>query len=148
MFTPNKVENEILARPPYFKNMDDLFDNCLDCNGECVSSCPENIIKIGKDNLPFLDFKSGGCTYCDECVKGCSKKILKLEYKSNIKVSFQINEANCLSHNQTICFSCKESCPSNAINFKGLFKAQINNDLCTNCGFCFGVCPSNAIYKV
>jgi len=39
MFNPNKVENEIIARPPYFKNMDDLFDNCLDCNGECVNSC-------------------------------------------------------------------------------------------------------------
>jgi len=44
-----------------------------------------------------------------------------------------------------MCFSCKDPCMVDAIKFLGLFRAEIDNDICNGCGFCLSVCPTNAI---
>ncbi len=142
-----KEEKEIITRPPYFDGEDSFYKGCVDCeNTPCVTFCEENIIVILDDKTPKLDFSSGGCTYCDECAKACCNDVLKIENKKQINTSIEIDISKCLSWNQTMCFSCKDPCLDDAIVFFGMFKPIIDEELCTNCGFCVNVCPSNAIY--
>lgn len=138
-------KQESLIHPPYYKDIDSFQKECQTCNNECVTFCEENIIVIQKDNTPIIDFSLGGCTYCDECAKACPNDVLKLEYKKNINVKFEINILKCMSWNQTMCFSCKDPCLDNAINFLGMFKPSIDEKICTSCGFCISICPSDAI---
>ncbi|NQY92831.1 MAG: ferredoxin-type protein NapF [Campylobacteraceae bacterium] len=135
---------EIQLRPPYYKNESDFINKCQTCNNECASICETNIIFIQEDNTPKLDFTNSGCTYCDLCAKACPNDVLALEYKKNIDVTLSINPLECLSWNQTMCFSCKDPCLDEAIDFIALFSPKINDD-CTSCGFCIKVCPTNAI---
>jgi len=70
---------------------------------------------------------------------------LKLEHKGAVNVDVQIDPKKCMSWSKTICFSCKEPCLENAIEFAGMFYPEIKPELCTGCGFCIGYCPSEAI---
>jgi len=139
----NKDENVIL-RPPYYKSEDAFATECQKCQGECASLCQEQIIIISEDKTPILDFSSRGCTYCDECAIACPSDVLLVENKKNIEASIVINQQKCLSWEGVMCFSCKDPCLENAIDFKAMFMPEIN-DKCTNCGFCIGRCPVDAI---
>jgi len=67
------------------------------------------------------------------CQKGC----LSAENgEEKINATIYINKDLCLSHNGSICFSCKEPCLDDAILFQGMFKPIIDLDKCTSCGFC------------
>lgn len=141
-------KKEVIIRPPYFIDKD-LFDKeCHNCEGRCATFCQEGIVVIRDDKTPQIDFTKGGCTYCDECSKACEKGVLEVENRADIKASFEIDVSKCLSWHKTMCFSCKDPCAENAIEFLGLFRPQINSSLCTSCGMCVSVCPSDAlIYK-
>lgn len=137
---------ESIIRPPYFENEDDFHKDCLNCDGKCSSFCEEHIIKIGEDKTPYLDFSFGGCSYCDECANACEEfNVLNSENKKQINVNISIDVIQCLSWNQTMCFSCKDPCLDNAIEFLGMFRPEIKSDKCTSCGFCINACPTNAI---
>ena len=138
--------NEIL-RPPYSKGSDDIFkDTCIKCeNKNCAKVCQENIILIQEDGTPKLEFAISGCTYCDECAKACNYGILDVADKQNFNIRFVLDSKKCISWDNTICFACKDPCLENAINFNGMFNPDINNIVCTSCGFCIAICPSNAI---
>ena len=141
-----KQDNQgAVVRPPYFNNLDSFYKECIECDGICSTLCEENIIIIGEDKTPYIDFKFGGCTYCDECAKGCPKDVLSLEDKKNINVGIEINMLECLSWNNTMCFSCKDPCLDDAIIFTAMFKPFIDENKCTSCGFCISRCPSEAI---
>ena len=144
-FGSKKVANAKVVRPPYFSSEDDFYKECADCDGRCASFCKEHIIIIGEDKTPYLDFGVSGCTYCDDCALACDRGVLKLENKKKIDAKFKIDILKCMSWNQTMCFSCKDPCLDNAIKFLGMFRPEINSELCTNCGFCVKVCPTNAI---
>jgi len=137
-------KQEIQLRPPYYKDETDFVSKCLSCNNECASACEVNIIVIQEDNTPKLDFSKSGCTYCDLCAKACPNDVLILNYKQYIDATLSINPLECLSWNQTMCFSCKDPCLDEAIEFIGMFRPKITED-CTACGFCIKVCPTNAI---
>jgi len=139
-----KEQGSHIVRPPYFLKEED-FEICKSCDGACQNACKEDIITILEDGSPKLDFSKGGCTYCDECAKACEYEILKIEHKREINAKITIDVLKCISWNQTVCFSCKDVCLDNAINYLGLFRPEIDKDICTNCGFCVGVCPTNAI---
>ena len=66
------------------------------------------------------------------------------ENKRNINAKIEIDILSCLSWNKTMCFSCKDPCFENAIEFLAMFRPSINNN-CTSCGFCIKTCPTNAI---
>jgi ferredoxin-type protein NapF len=55
-----------------------------------------------------------------------------------------IDKKSCLSWQGVMCFSCKDPCLENAIDFKAMFMPEIN-DKCTACGYCIGRCPSISI---
>ena len=93
---------------------------------------------------PFLDFSTGGCTFCDECAKACEYNVLNIEDVRNIEAQILINKSKCMSWEGVMCFSCKDPCLEDAIDFKAMFMPEIN-EKCTSCGFCIGRCPADAI---
>ncbi len=137
-------QQEKTIRPPYYENESLFFTSCQTCESQCAKACETNIILIQEDKTPKLDFTHSGCTYCDECAKACPTEVLDIEYKKNIDIKISIDIMKCLSWNQTMCFSCKDPCIDDAIDFIGMFRPEIN-DQCTSCGFCIKVCPTNAI---
>ena len=139
-----KGQGSIKIRPPYFSDVSD-FDKCIECDGKCAIVCEENIIVIESDKTPVLDFKVGGCTYCDKCALACEYDVLKIEDKKLVNANIKIDMLKCLSWHKTMCFSCKEICLENAVEFLWLFRPEIDQEKCTNCGFCVKVCPVDAI---
>ena len=139
-----KTKQEKLLRPPYYSDESLFLNECSKCDAKCATVCEEDIIKITDDKTPYLSFSYSGCTYCDECAKACEFGVLKLEDKKAINAKVIINKTKCLSWNHTMCFSCKDPCLDNAIDFKAMFMAEIN-DKCTACGFCISRCPTDAI---
>ena len=89
-------KKEIIIYPPYFLDIDDFAKSCVTCeNKSCKTVCEENIIVIQDDGTPKIDFKLGGCTYCDECANVCEKGVLAIENKKNIDVEFKIDISKC-----------------------------------------------------
>jgi ferredoxin-type protein NapF len=135
---------EKLLRPPYF-NDESLFQSeCHKCEAKCGTVCEEDIIKFSKDKTPYIVFGLKGCTYCDECALACEFDVLKVENLKHLNAIITINKNKCLSWHHTMCFSCKDPCLDNAIDFEAMFMPTIN-DKCTNCGFCISKCPVDAI---
>ena len=140
-----KKEKTVLLRPPYY-NDEDAFDReCQNCDGLCATSCQEQIIIIGEDKTPRLNLIQSGCTYCDDCATACEPGVLKLEDKKLINAGIRINESSCMSWQGIMCFSCKDPCLEDAIEFKAMFMPTIDQEKCTSCGFCISRCPSYAI---
>jgi ferredoxin-type protein NapF len=139
-----KEESTVVLRPPYYSGEDAFGTECQKCQGECASLCQEQIIVIAEDKTPYLDFSTRGCTYCDECALACPSDVLLVENKRVIDASIVINQQKCLSWQGVMCFSCKDPCFENAIDFKAMFMPEIN-EKCTSCGFCIGRCPADAI---
>ena len=140
-----KKEKEILLRPPYYNNINAFDTECQNCDGKCATLCQEQIIIIQDDKTPVLDFSSSGCTYCDDCATACEFDVLHIEHKREINADIVINNSNCLSWNSTMCFSCKDPCLEDAIEFKAMFMPSIDMAKCTACGFCISRCPTLAI---
>lgn len=131
-------------RPPYFYDESLFHKECNKCDAKCAAVCEEEIIKIADDKTPYIVFSSSGCTYCDKCALACEFGVLGIEHKKNLNAVVSINEQKCLSWNHTMCFSCKDPCLDNAIDFYAMFMAKINPN-CTACGFCISRCPVDAI---
>ena len=134
----------LLLRPPYFSDESLFLKECVNCETKCDTVCEEEIIKIANDGTPYIDFSNGGCTYCDECANVCDKGILNIEDKKYLNAFIDIDKTKCMSWNHTMCFSCKDPCLDNAIDFKAMFMPEIS-DNCTSCGFCISRCPADAI---
>lgn len=132
-------------RPPYVLNWE-LFDQvCQECNEKsCSVVCEEAIIFIDSSGVPQLDFKDSGCTFCEACATACNYGGLGLESSARIEANVVINTLKCLAWNGTMCFTCKDMCEPNAIEFFGLYRPVINDD-CTACGLCKSPCPVDAI---
>lgn len=137
-------KQEKIIRPPYFEDESVFLTNCIECDGICSTVCEENIIIMQEDKTPKLDFTNSGCTYCDECANACPHDVLLLENKKNINAKIEIDVLKCLSWNQTMCFSCKDPCLDDAIEFIAMFRPEIQ-DNCTSCGYCIKTCPVDAI---
>ena len=143
-----KQEQEKIIRPPYYNDENLFFTNCIECEDKpCSTVCEENIIVVQEDKTVALDFSISGCTFCDECANACNYEVLDLAYKSNINAKIEIDILSCLSWNQTMCFSCKDPCLDDAIDFIAMFRPEIN-DNCTSCGYCIKYCPADAIKVV
>jgi len=140
-----KKEEIVLTRPPYFGDINAFDIECQNCEGLCATSCQEQIIIIGADKTPQLDFSKSGCTYCDDCAVSCTPNVLTIENKKLINANVVISQTSCMSWEGVMCFSCKDPCLEDAIDFQAMFMPTINQDKCTSCGFCISRCPSYAI---
>jgi len=137
---------ESIIRPPYYAGLED-FEKCISCEDKkCASVCEESIILIQEDGIPKLDLTTPtGCTFCDECALACEADVLQVDKMRKIDALIEIDILKCLSWHDTMCFSCKEPCIDNAIEFLGMFRPTIDQEKCTSCGFCTYRCPANAI---
>jgi ferredoxin-type protein NapF len=140
-----KKQESFLIRPPYFNNISAFDTECQKCDGRCATLCQEQIIIISADKTPFLDFLKSGCTYCDACADACEFGVLKKENKKMINADVTINQATCLSWSGVMCFTCKDPCLEDAIEFRAMFMPIIDQTKCTACGFCVSKCPTYAI---
>lgn len=85
-------------------------------------------------------------------LKGCSLRCKWCSNPESIhpKPELAFNPDKCIGEKQ--CGFClKDTCPESAIYVVGSGdraddKVRINWDLCTNCGACVAVCPSNSLY--
>lgn len=147
-----KKSNSWLPLPPYNQDKS-LFEKfCKDCEKPCVKACEaicqKGILKIF-DGIPYVDFSLEGCKLCGECAKACPNGVLEEESESHWNFEVCIDELQCLGYHKTMCYTCKEACQSvlgsqKAIDFIGMFYPVINKN-CIGCGFCVGVCPTQAI---
>jgi ferredoxin-type protein NapF len=144
-FKPQEKQESLLIRPPYFGDISAFDTECQKCDGKCATLCQEQIIIINADKTPSLNFLKSGCTYCDDCAIACEFGVLEIEYKTLINADVTINQATCLSWSGVMCFSCKDPCLEDAIEFRAMFMPVINQSKCTACGFCLSRCPTYAI---
>jgi ferredoxin-type protein NapF len=140
-----KTQQEPILRPPYFGDINAFDIECQNCEGLCATSCQEQVIIIGEDKTPRLDFSTSGCTYCDDCATACEANVLEIENKKLIDVGIEITQGSCMSWDGVMCFSCKDPCLEDAIEFQAMFMPTIDPNKCTSCGFCISRCPSYAI---
>lgn len=140
-----KKVKQFYPRPPYYGDISLFHNECNKCDGKCATVCEEEIIKIAEDKTPYLDFTGSGCTFCDECALACEYGVLKVEERRNIEADVIIDQSTCLSWDGVMCFSCKDPCLEDAIDFKAMFMPTIDMSKCTGCGFCVGRCPTWAI---
>lgn len=140
----NTKKQEKLLRPPYFSDESLFHKECNKCDAKCASVCEEDIIKIADDKTPHLVFSNSGCTYCDKCADACEYGVLTIENKNRVAAIISIDKSSCISWGHTMCFSCKDPCSYNAIEFKAMFMPSINEN-CTACGLCVNRCPTDAI---
>jgi len=143
-----KNQNELCVRPPYHQEGYEFLDHCVTCNDTpCMNACEENIIFLGADHTPCLDFTKRGCTFCEACASACPSDVLSLTCKDekSLHVKAEIDIMACMAWHQSLCNSCLDACEPRAIHFLGLWKPQIEMDVCNGCGMCVGICPSNAI---
>jgi len=132
------------VRPPYAADAALFGTECPSCEGMCGTACEEAVIRFDERHLPRLDFSENGCTYCEACIEACTPGVLS-DTAVQIRATVRINPLKCVSWQDVMCFSCKEPCLDNAIDFEGLFRPEISSDRCTACGFCIARCPSDAI---
>ncbi len=110
-----------------------------------MAVCEENIIVLDESRVPCLVFTESGCTFCKECAMACPHEMLHSEAEEHIYAKFSIDTRRCIAWNGVICSSCADACDVKAIPFLGMFRPIIEMDRCTACGFCYGVCPTNAV---
>jgi ferredoxin-type protein NapF len=134
--------------PPWSLAPDDFKALCDGC-GDCVAACAENVLILGEDGLPAVDFSDNFCTFCGECARLCPTGALHCEPEHppwNLSVS--INE-NCLINKNVLCQICVEQCDKEAIILPRTMQdeesPEITAEKCDGCGACYGTCPANAI---
>ncbi len=138
------------VRPPWALTEAQFIKTCERCD-ECISACPEKILRRGSGGYPEVAFAAGGCTFCGDCAKVCEYGALRFEddpQQMPWRLAVVIG-ASCLSLHGTVCRSCGEVCEDRAIRFKlevgGIARPQLDTAECNGCGQCLSVCPVGSI---
>ena len=136
-------------RPPWALAENTFIELCDAC-GDCSEQCPTHIIHLGRGNFPVIDFKSGECLFCGDCVTACKPGALKrIDDQQPWSVVATIKNDTCLAYNNVECRSCYDPCEARAIKMTprigGVSIPELNNTACTGCGACFAVCPVQAV---
>ncbi len=153
-FKAKKLTASPAIRLPWVVNETTFTDGCTQC-GDCLTSCPENIIKKGDGGFPEVQFLQGECTFCQKCVESCEQNLF-VEYaetpSSNAWQSDISIKSDCLAAHEIFCQSCQDSCETEAISFKYINSSvpqpHITLSDCTSCGACVAVCPQTSIQLI
>jgi len=134
-------------RMPWQVDEAHFIDHCSRCEA-CIQACPEQIVVKGDGGFPTLDFQRGECTFCQACVSACPQPVFRPVTEPAWQQSAAL-KAGCLAEQGVMCRGCQDSCEPEAIVFPprraAISQPEIHTDLCTGCGACVSVCPSNAI---
>ena len=116
-------------------------------NGDCVSVCPQQAIRIDK-GIAVVD--RDACIGCGLCEKVCPNHVIGIFPKkqkvfdrcSNYnrgKAVMDVCKAGCIG-----CTKCSKVCPEGAITMDNCL-AQVNPMKCTGCGTCVESCPTGCM---
>ncbi|MFQ3229706.1 ferredoxin-type protein NapF [Reinekea sp.] len=134
-------------RPPGAIEESLFISACSRC-GDCITSCPEQIIIKSDGGFPSIDYSQRGCTGCGECQEVCPTLALS-QQGQKWPQGIAVIDDSCLAHKGVTCQSCKDSCESSeVIHFNWQDRTpvpEINTEHCTGCGECISVCPTNSI---
>jgi ferredoxin-type protein NapF len=144
------LRQQPLGPPPPWHRGQPLLDACQGCAQPCVSACEPGIIRLHPADhtlagTPYLDFGASGCTFCRACVEACP---LDIEYASLERPDIgkaHLDRDSCIAWNDVICMSCHRRCDYQAISTVHQRRAQVNPELCNDCGMCVSVCPVGAL---
>ena len=135
------------VRPPWARPDARLLSLCDSC-GECLTACPEGIVRAGPGGIPELDFSAGLCSLCGACAQACPTGALADVGQRPFPGVAQI-ASSCLSIQGIACRLCEEHCEPRAIRFRpalgGRALPEIEAEACTGCGACAHVCPAQAV---
>lgn len=142
--------NEAPLRPPWAVNESMFTEICNRCSN-CITHCPNQIIKQSEAGYPVIDFTFGECSFCEICLDICEPHALLKTGNTNepwlIKIAIKQN--TCIAFNGVECRSCYDPCEIRAITMPprlgGISIPVINTDICSGCGACYSVCPVHAI---
>lgn len=132
--------------PPGAGSPERFANKCLNCN-LCVENCPMKIIKKADETFPVvhLDYGKNYCSY--NCNK-CSQICPSgALHRLTLKEKRQ-TQIGRAEVNPDVCIQCGlcvRECPRSAITKQQGDFPQINSDLCIGCGACQAVCPVSAI---
>jgi len=136
-------------RPPWAIAEAQFVVRCDRC-GHCIECCEERVIRAGSGGFPQMDFSARGCSLCGACVAACEGKALTEDPGLDRPWDQVASIAtHCLANLGVVCRSCGDVCDERAIRFElrvgGAALPRLNDEQCTGCGFCIGVCPVQAI---
>jgi ferredoxin-type protein NapF len=150
-FKAKKLTTAPAIRLPWVLNEATFIAGCTQC-GDCLTSCPENIIQKGDGGFPEVNFLKGECTFCQACVESCQQPLFAERALASEINAWELDisiKGDCLAVNDVFCQSCQECCETEAISFKyinsSVPKPQIKLSDCTNCGACVAICPQSSI---
>ena len=148
-----KPPRETKQRPPWSLIEPAFAAACTGC-GACLDACPEEILVMGEDKRPAVDFRRGqqACTFCGACADVCPEPAFHARESRAALPPWPwralIGDA-CLTQQGIMCQSCKDACGDGAIRFAygaaRVAAPQIDLARCTGCGACAAPCPAEAI---
>lgn len=138
-----------VIRPPWTDD-ERLSASCTRCN-DCITGCPEGVLVKGDGGFPSFDPKQGNgeCTFCGVCAEVCDADVFDRARIQPWFVIAEISAQTCLAEKGVHCEACRDICDVRAIQMThrvgGPPRPSINDETCTGCGACVGVCPVSAI---
>jgi len=134
-------------KPPWHQA---VTEACATCSKECAKACSPGIVHIHPDDhahagRPWLQFSTTGCTFCGDCAEACPS-IESYERDLACIGNLQLNKESCLAWNGVFCMSCIGKCDARALQMDERRRMVMKDSLCTGCGMCIQVCPTNALH--
>jgi energy-converting hydrogenase A subunit Q len=135
-------------RPLRHVDVDYLINHtkCENCTDKaCLSSCPIDAIYI--DDVDGLVKIKNTCFGCVLCRNACPYDAISLDVQMDPPIKEEVPNINiklCKA-----CGACVQACKNGSIHIfndgKNPPHSEIDKDTCVRCGYCFRVCPTDAI---
>lgn len=135
-------------RPPWSRTEAEFTARCTRCD-DCVTACPQTVLKRGDGGFPQIDFSRKGCSLCGDCARACATGAID-PMAVTLPFAWRVQVAEtCLARRGVECRVCGDACDARALRFVpargGIAQLQVDSAACTGCGDCLAVCPVAAL---
>lgn len=141
LFTTNEVKKsqKHCSRPPFAAREDLFVAACNGC-GQCVSACPNGLIRL-KKNQAVLEIDYAPCYLCGKCAEVCPTHALHLSFPADTLLRPQFSSV-CLIKQHQFCTDCQSVYSKQAISAD----LTVNDEQCNGCCECKIACFLGAIH--